>query len=347
MRFLRVPIDAVKARVVAATTGLFSHGPYPLADTLAHPGDPGLFGPDSVTWRVIGDPAVFIGGIRALLVQAAHPEVAAGVADHSRYRADPLGRLSHTAAYVTATAYGSMPEVEQALATVRRRHRGVVGISHRGEPYDADAPEMAAWVHNTLAESFLVAYRVFGPARPSDADADRYAREQARLGALHRATPLPDSAAALSDWITHHPALAPSPGQREAIEFLRRPPLSLPVGVVYGFLFRAAVATIPPEIGEVIGVRPLPGAITIGRLVTVALRLALGSSVSWRLALERVGAPAPPGVTFRQGPPPGMPDAPIAPAAPTAPGMPDAPTAPGMRDAPTAPVPGPGSQPPG
>lgn len=321
MRFLRAPIDAAKARVVDATTRLFSHGPYPLADTLAHPGDPGLFGPGSVTWRVIGDPAVFIGGIRALLVQAAHPEVAAGVADHSRYRADPLGRLSHTAAYVTATAYGSMPEVERAIATVRRRHRGVVGISHRGEPYDADAPEMAAWVHNTLAESFLVAHRVYGPGRPSDADADRYAREQVRLGSLHHATPLPDSAAALSAWIAHHRALAPSPGQREAVEFLRRPPLPLGVGVVYGFLFRAAVATIPPEVREVVGVRSHRGAVTIGRLVTAALRVTLGSSVSWRLALERVGAPAPPGVTFRQGPPPGMPPVPPVPPVSVAPAV--------------------------
>ena len=72
-------------------------------------GDPGLFGPDSVTWRVIGDVATFIGGIRALLVQAAHQEVAAGVADHSRYQDDPLGRLSRTSAYVTATAFGAMP----------------------------------------------------------------------------------------------------------------------------------------------------------------------------------------------------------------------------------------------
>ncbi|NIR38143.1 MAG: DUF2236 domain-containing protein, partial [Actinobacteria bacterium] len=68
---------------------MFKHAEYPLAESLSYPGDPGLFGPDSVSWRVIGDVAAFLGGIRALLVQAAHPEVVAGVSDHSRYQEDP------------------------------------------------------------------------------------------------------------------------------------------------------------------------------------------------------------------------------------------------------------------
>lgn len=293
-------LDTVKARVVAATNGLFSHGPYPLADTLSYPGDPGLFGPDSVTWRVIGDSSVFIGGIRALLVQAAHPEVAAGVADHSRYRDDPLGRLSRTAAYVTATAFGAMPEVDRALATVRRHHRPVRGMSHRGETYDADAPDLAAWVHNSLAESFLVAYEVYGARPLGPGDADRYAREQARLGELHHASPLPRTASELSEWIAGHPSLGPSPGQREAVAFLRHPPLPFAIRIAYGFLFRAAAATLPPEIRAVIGVRAWPGAVIAGRVVTGVLRASLGSSPSWRLALRRVGAPEPPGVTFRQ-----------------------------------------------
>jgi hypothetical protein len=101
-------------------TGLFSHGPIPLADTLDFAGDPGLLGPDSVSWRVLGDAAVFVGGIRALVIQSAHAEVVAGVEDHSTYRADPLGRLSRTSVYVTETTYGAMPEVEAAIQVVRR-----------------------------------------------------------------------------------------------------------------------------------------------------------------------------------------------------------------------------------
>lgn len=292
----------LKGRVVGATRNLFSHGPHPLADTLTHKGDPGLFGPGSMTWAVVGDTAVFVGGIRALLVQAAHPEVAAGVAEHSRYHEDPLGRLSRTAAYVTATAFGAMPEVEGAVETVGRRHRPVRGRSHRDRPYDASEPGLAAWVHNTLTDSFLTAYRVYGPGC-TEAEADRYVAEQVRLGRLMGADPLPDTAAGLSAWIAGHPDVAPSPGSREAVRFLRRPALPLAVRPAYGVLFRAAAATLPDPIREVVGVRSLPGDLEVGRVAVAALRWSLGSSPDWRLALQRTAAPAPTGVAFRTPPP--------------------------------------------
>lgn len=145
-------VDRYRARVVESATGLFKHAEYPLADSLTYSGDPGLFGPESVSWRVIGDPSAFLGGVRALLVQAAHPEIVAGVADHSRYREDPLGRLSRTSNYVTATTYGSIPEVHAAVRVVRGVHRPVHGTSHRDVPYSAANPAMAAWVHNALTD---------------------------------------------------------------------------------------------------------------------------------------------------------------------------------------------------
>ena len=85
-------IRELKDKVVGSTTALFSHGPQPLEYTLDYDGDPGLLGPDSVSWRVIGDAAAFVGGVRALLVQTAHPEVVAGVEQHSRYRTVPPHR---------------------------------------------------------------------------------------------------------------------------------------------------------------------------------------------------------------------------------------------------------------
>ena len=172
------PITFFRSRVAHTTSGLFKHANYPLANTLDYTGDPGLCGPESVSWRVIGDTSAFIGGVRALLVQAAHPEVAAGVSDHSRYREDPLGRLSRTSAYVTATTFGAMPEVEQAVAIVRRAHRHVRGESHRGIDYTADTPGFAAWVHNALTDSFLQAYLSFGPEPLSEAEQDRFVVEQ-------------------------------------------------------------------------------------------------------------------------------------------------------------------------
>ena len=296
-RALAALFGYLRTRALAAAGGLFSHGPYPLAGTLSYPGDPGLFGPDSQTWRVVADTAVFVGGIRALLVQAAHPEVVAGVADHSRYREDPLGRLSRTAAYVTATCFGAMPEVDAAVQVVRRRHRPVVGESHRGQHYDASDPALAAWVHNSLTDSFLAAFRAYGAGPISTADADRFVAEQTAVGRLLDADPLPETADELSQWVTGHPALAPSPGAEEAIRFLRRPPLPLFVLPTYSLLFRAAVATLPRRIQDVVGVHGLLGDLEIGRASVTVLRWTLGTSPDLRIArartaLERVAPEA-------------------------------------------------------
>jgi uncharacterized protein (DUF2236 family) len=294
--------DRFRRRIVATTTGLFAHAPYPLDGTLRYSGDPGLFGPESVTWPVIGDVVTFIGGIRALLIQAAHQEVAAGVADHSRYHDDPLGRLSRTSAYVTATAFGARPEVDRAVAAVRRAHRPVHGMSARGVPYDADDPAQAAWVHNVLTDSFLEAYQVFGRERLDAMDADRFVAEQTAVGRLLGSDPLPDTAAALHAWIVEHPAVGESPGMRDEVAFVRSPPLPLKVKIPYRILYLAAAATIPETIRRVLGVRRVPGAIAVGRWLTGFLRWALGYSPSWYLALRRVDAPLPPGHRFRTEP---------------------------------------------
>lgn len=289
-------LDALRRRVAAGATDPFGHAAYPLADSLSYRGDPGLFGPDSVSWQVIGDVAAFFGGVRALLVQAAHPEVVAGVADHSRYREDPLGRLSRTSAYVTATTYGAMPEVEKAVAVVRGVHRPVVGTSHRGLAYAADMPELAAWVHNALTDSFLVCHQHYGREPLSPQDADRFVAEQTRLGKLLDADPLPESAAELAAWLAEHPDAGPSPGMEEAVEFLRSPPLTLPVRSGYQVLFQAAAVTLPERLRSILGVRVLPGAEAAGKSMVRFLRWALGSSPSWNLALVRSGAPVPEGL---------------------------------------------------
>ena len=291
-----------RQRVTGAAVGLFSHAPDPLASTFDHPGDPGLFGPGSMTWRVMCDCSTFVGGVRALLVQAAHPEVAAGVSDHSSYRSDPLGRLSRTAAYVTATAYGSLPEVDDAVAIVRRLHGPVSGTSHRGLAYSAAEPEMAAWVHNALVDSFLVAHRTYASAPMSDADADVYVAEQVRLGERMGADPLPATSADLTRWLGDHPSLGPSPAGADAVRFLAGPPLDSPVRFAYRIIHDAAAATVPTPVLDVLGIRRKPGAVLRGRLLIRALRAALGGSPAWAAALERCGEPRPPGVRFRNAP---------------------------------------------
>jgi uncharacterized protein (DUF2236 family) len=285
------PLERFRRAVVGRTVGLFAHTDDPMAHTLDFPGDPGLFGPDSISWEVMADASGFIGGIRALLIQAAHPEVVAGVADHSHYRADPLGRLSRTSAYVVATSYGAMPEVEAAIATVRRAHRRIKGRSHRGLPYDADDAELSAWVHNSLTDSFLVCAQTFGARSLRPDEADRFVVEQARIGRLLGAEPLPETAADLARWMAEHPAVSPSPGMRDAVDFLHDPPLDPAVKVGYQVLASAAIVTIPERLRNVLGLKPRPGALQVGRIAMSGMRWALGASPRWRMALLRVGAP--------------------------------------------------------
>lgn len=299
--------DVLRRQIIASATSPFGHAPYPLAKSLQYRGDPGLIGPGSVSWRVIGDVSAFVGGIRALLVQAAHPEVVAGVADHSRYREDPLGRLSRTSAYVTATTYGAMPEVERAVQLVRRAHRPVEGRSHRGDPYSAGASDLSAWVHNALTDSFLTAYQYFGPEPLAPAEADRFIVEQARIGRLLDADPLPESAAELGEWLTWHPRVGPSPGMEEAVEFLTDPPLD-GAGLRSGYrvMQAAAVATLPVRLRTVLGLRARRGAVPAGRALISSLRWALGSSPTWKLALIRSGAEVPDGLFHQPIPAPAL-----------------------------------------
>ena len=290
-------VRQVQRRVVAATTGLFSHGPQPLVDTISHAPDPGLLGPESVSWRVLGDVTAFVGGIRALVVQTAHPEVVAGVEDHSRYRDDPLGRLTRTSLYVTETTYGSVAEAEATVELVRRAHGPVRGRSPRGRAYSAGHPELAAWVHNVLTDSFLQAYQAYGPQRLTVEEADRFVDEQTRIGALLGAAPMPVTAADLAVWIDEHPEIQRTDDLGSAIDFLRNPPLSPPVKAGYKLLYDAAAATLSPRVAEVVGVRAKPSA--AGARAVGALRWALGSSPAWHVALVRCGAPVPDGL-FKQ-----------------------------------------------
>jgi uncharacterized protein (DUF2236 family) len=292
-RALGTLIEELRRRIAVSASAPFAHAPYPLSGTMDHSGDPGLLGPGSVSWMVIADMATFVGGVRALLIQAAHPEVVAGVSDHSRYRDDPLGRLSRTSAYVTATTFGAMPEVNRAIAQVERIHRVVRGVSRRGVPYSADDPAFSAWVHNVLTDSFLTTHLAYGGIPLTGDEPDRFVAEQTRVGALLGADPMPTGRDDLSSWVESHPALAPSPEMKEAVAFLIDPPLPISMKIGYRVLLEAAIPTIPRRIRDILGVYSAFGATTVGRSVVAGLRWALGYSPSWRLALERCGEDVP------------------------------------------------------
>jgi uncharacterized protein (DUF2236 family) len=140
--------------------------------------DPGLFGPHSILWRVNRESAVALAGTCAILMQFAHPKVAAGVSDHSRYQVDAAGRLRRTLDLTLAIVFGPRPEAMQAVRAINARHRTV-----RGPGYSAMDPQLLLWVHATLVYSAIRGYRALvGPL--TDAEADQYYQDTKEIGVL-------------------------------------------------------------------------------------------------------------------------------------------------------------------
>ena len=140
----------------------------------------GLFGPDTVTWRVNREAVLLAGGGRALLLQVAHPLVAAGVVEHSRYEADPWGRLYRTLDLTTKIVFGDAAVSAEASRRLRARHASVHGVAPDGRPYDANDPDLLLWVWATLVDSALVVYQRYVRSL-SLAEVERYYREQTRF----------------------------------------------------------------------------------------------------------------------------------------------------------------------
>lgn len=139
------------------------------------------FTAESMTWRVNLEPVVFLGAGRALLLQVAHPHVAAGVAQHSNYRAEPWTRLCRTLDVMLKLAFGDVETSKLQAGRLRRTHAGVKGISSEGAVYDARDPALMTWVWATLVDTSLVVYqRAFGPLPPDELG--RYFGEQRKLG---------------------------------------------------------------------------------------------------------------------------------------------------------------------
>ncbi|TME79263.1 MAG: DUF2236 domain-containing protein, partial [Chloroflexi bacterium] len=140
--------------------------------------DPGLFGPHSILWRVNRESAVTLAGTCAILMQFAHPKVAAGVREHSRYQVDAVGRLRRTLDLTLAIVFGPRPAALEAVRAINARHRSV-----RGPGYSATDPELLLWVHATLVFSAIRGYRALvGPL--SDAEADQYYQDTKEIGVL-------------------------------------------------------------------------------------------------------------------------------------------------------------------
>lgn len=196
--------------------------------------DPGLYGPDSVTWRVHADPSMALAGLRALLLQAVHPLAMAGVAQHSDFRQDPWGRLFRTAEYVGITTYGTTEQARRAGARVRGIHRKLGGIEpESGTAYRVDDPELLRWVHCCESESFLSTAVRCG-LRLSRSEQDAYYLEQSRGAELVglRAEDVPRSVGEMADYFTGmQPQLRVTREARRAATFVLWPPMPTKVQV--------------------------------------------------------------------------------------------------------------------
>jgi uncharacterized protein (DUF2236 family) len=189
--------------------------------------DLGLFGPDSVSWRVQADPAAGVGGLSALFMQALHPLAMAGVFEHSSYDADFWPRFQRTAEYVQTVNFGTNGEVQAAAARVRRMHEFVRGVDPvTGESYSAGSPELITWIHVTEVYGFVNAVQR-GGLRVSPAEVDQYYLEQVKVAKLLGASDVPANSAEVAKYLrAMRPRLLCTPTTRNGARLLLAPPMS-------------------------------------------------------------------------------------------------------------------------
>jgi uncharacterized protein (DUF2236 family) len=226
-------------------------------------------GPGSMIWRCGSDPRALGAAGYALLLQIAHPTVAAGVSQFSDYRSDPFGRLLRSIDYLMLMAFGGPDAAAKTARTLREMHRRIRGRTPDGRRYHALEPEAWAWVHVTLGDAAIAGIQHF--ARPmADAERAQFYGEWRRIGRLLdvRDRDLPSDWSGYRDYFDRMVAeqLEDSETVQEFLDYLRRdvlPPLRLLRGPMWRLAWApaghvswvAAVGLLPPELRDRFGVR--------------------------------------------------------------------------------------------
>ena len=258
--------------------------------------DVGLFGPDSAVWQVHGCIATLVGGTRALLMQAAHPAALTGVAEHSAYDTDPLGRLERTTRWLTITSFGSTEAIEIEARRVREMHNRVTGSyqekSGARSPYSASDPRYLLWVHCAFTDSFLRAHEELGYALPQGAD--QYVREWSQS-----AKPLGLSVAPLSKNELANVMATFAENEVTSISmtppivgFILKPPFGKGGLFFYRILANAAIATIDEPFLSVLGLKSRSkNWLRVSKVLLDFLSYMLGhESPSQKIARKRIDA---------------------------------------------------------
>jgi uncharacterized protein (DUF2236 family) len=203
--------------------------------------DSGLFGPASVTWTVLREPLLLLGGSRALLMQIAHPLVAQGVVDHSRYESQPFARLLETSRWVYAFAFGTSSEALAAVEHLRHVHTRVRGrleetnatsLIRPSTPYHARSRQLGTWVYATLVQSMLTTHTALIGGL-EDSERDRFVREWAAAGEAMDVRPSPPwtSASSLDRYVNGQVSAGvarPVAAARRIARTILHPPLPWP-----------------------------------------------------------------------------------------------------------------------
>ncbi|SNQ49332.1 conserved hypothetical protein [Frankia canadensis] len=245
-----------------------SEGPARRERIFAAPGER-WFAEDRPIRRVHGDASMFVGGLRALLLQSLHPLAMAGVAEHSDYRHDPWGRLARTSYFLAATTFGPAKEAERSVARVHAVHRRVRGIAPDGRPYDASDPHLMRWVHLAETDSFLAAFQRYGHTRLTPEECDGYVADTAVIAGHLGIPDVPRTREELDAALREYrPELAGTPEARSAARYLLlQAPLPLPARPPYTALATAAVGLMPVWTRWPLRLPYLPAAeATVGRL---------------------------------------------------------------------------------
>lgn len=286
--------EALRAELLTAFSGT-PDGLAPWVRDLATGDDEGYFEPGGPAWTVHAGLGTLVAGIRALLMQALHPGAMAGVHDWSRYRQDPLGRLTGTVRWIVVTTFGTTEQAQRETDRVMRFHARVAGEYRDNDgtdrAYTAADADLVRWVHLAFADAFLGCHLVWGGPIPGGPDA--YVREWATAGELMGVDGPPRSVAELREQLASFDGqLRRDERVDDVVRFIRRPPLSPRLRGAYGILFGGAVASLPVQYRRLLGLRrPWWPAKTLTRVALASAGAALGSGgqpSSAQLAMQRV-----------------------------------------------------------
>ena len=190
---------------------------------------------------------MWVGGLRALLLQSLHPLAMAGVAGHSGYRGDPWGRLERTSTFIAMTTFGAADDAQVMVDRIRSVHERVNGTAPDGRPYRASDPHLLRWVHVTEADSFLTAHQRYGARPLNAAQSDEYVAQAARVAVALGATGVPTTTAGLAACLeAYRSELAVTPAALDTARFLlHEPPLPRAAQAPYALLAAGSVALLP------------------------------------------------------------------------------------------------------